>query len=97
MMITINKEQKFPFGRVVATPGALAALAGAGETPGPYLARHGAGDWGTVCADDAALNDQALIDGDRVLSAYELGDKTRLWIITECDRSATTLLLPEEW
>jgi len=94
-MITIIT--RFDLGQVVATPGAQAALEGSKETPELYLARHGAGDWGTVCADDAALNDQALIDGDRVLSAYELGDKTRLWIITECDRSVTTLLLPEEY
>lgn len=60
------------------------------------LQRHGAGDWGEVCPEDAAANDRALIDGSRLLSVYEIGD-TKIWIITEADRSVTTFLLPTEY
>lgn len=88
---------RFTLGRLVATPGALDALARTGENPLRYLARHATGDWGEVDADDQAANDQALVDGERLLSAYRLTDGTRLWIITEADRSASTLLLPEEY
>ena len=93
----------FPLGQVVATPGALDAC-----TPqhlNACLYRHAFGDWGNVCAEDKALNDQSLIDGERVLSAYPI-DPTKpakgygencLWIITERDRSVTTCLLPSEY
>lgn len=95
-MITIIT--RFDLGQVVATPGAQAALEGSKETPELYLARHGGGDWGEeMCESDKALNDRALVDGDRLMSAYKLKDGTKIWIITECDRSVTTLLLPEEY
>ena len=91
--------QRVPLGQVVATPGALAALEAAGTTPLPFLSRHARGDWGeALCAQDTLANDQALRDGERLLSAYFLpltGEK--LWIITEWDRSATTLLLPDDY
>ncbi len=87
----------FPLGHMVATPGALEALARAGETPLPYLARHATGDWGELGQDDKAENESSLRDGLRILSAYRLADDTRIWIITEADRSATTILLPEEY
>ena len=61
------------------------------------LARHVAGDWGDVDAEDRAANERALKDGSRLLSAYELPTGERVWIITEADRSATTLLLPHEY
>ena len=97
---TANAETKrVTLGQVVATPGALAALEAAGPTPLPYLALHARGDWGeALCAQDTLANDQALRHGERLLSAYFLpltGQK--LWIITEWDRSATTLLLPDEY
>lgn len=60
------------------------------------LQRHGAGDWGEVCPEDAAANDRALVDGSRLLSAYKIGD-TKIWIITEADRAVTTCLLPTEY
>jgi hypothetical protein len=81
----------------VATPGALQALLAAGQSPGAFLERHLRGDWGLVSAADAQANDAALRDGDRLLSAYETSQGTRLWVITEHDRSVTTLLLPEEY
>jgi hypothetical protein len=85
-------------GRVVATNGAKAALDATDSNPLVYLVRHAAGDWGTVCAEDAELNNSALIEGERILSAYTLKDgETTMWIITERDRSVTTLLLPSEY
>ena len=67
------------------------------QTPAELLSRHARGDWGSVCEEDAELNNQALIDGSRLLSSYSLKDDTKLWIITEADRSSSTLLLPEEY
>jgi hypothetical protein len=88
----------FGLGQVVATPGALQAIEEAGDDPRRYLARHLRGDWGTVCESDKRLNDQAVKEGTRLLSAYVLRDgSTRIWIITESDRSATTILLPDEY
>ena len=88
---------KFPLGHVVATPAALEALAEAGQTPEFFLDKHVTGDWGEVCPQDKELNDQALVVGARVLSAYRTLHNVRLWIITEADRSSTCLLLPEEY
>lgn len=99
----IPYPSRFPLGRILATPGALAAC------PLPYLKaclyRHARGDWGNVCAEDKGLNDQALAEGGRILSAYPIDPaqpgkghgENCLWIITEADRSATTALLPEEY
>ena len=61
------------------------------------LSRHVAGDWGDVCKEDAAMNDDAVKNGNRILSSYEAKDGTKFWIITEWDRSVTTVLLPEEY
>lgn len=85
-----------PLGRVVAMPGALEALEGAGEDPFSHLARHAAGDWGELCEADRRENVLSLEHGWRVLSSYPVGD-AKVWVITEADRSATTLLLPEEY
>jgi hypothetical protein len=85
-----------PLGRVVATPGALNLLSDMGEDPFGYIARHAAGDWGDLCAFDRRQNEIALREGLRVLSAYDVL-AGRLWIITEADRSVTTILLPEEY
>ena len=95
-------KPKFSMGQIVATPGALESLAAAGQTPGEFLSRHVSGDWGEVCNDDKALNDDAILDGSRLLSAYRTGKNIRMWIITEAvddagDRCATTILLPEEY
>jgi hypothetical protein len=88
---------KFPFGAVVATQGAAAALQQAGEHPFRYLQRHAHGDWGELDADDVQENEFSLTYGLRLLSAYSLADGTRIWIITEADRSVTTILLPSEY
>ena len=87
---------KFPLGRVVATPGALELLSSAGMTPDPLLIRHVNGDWGDVPPEDAKENDLSLQEGFRILSSYPVAGE-RLWIITEADRSSTTLLLPSEY
>ena len=90
-------SQKFSLGHIVATPGALRALLESDENASVYLSRHVSGDWGELCPEDKASNDQALVDGTRLLSAYTLQSGVRIWIITESDRSATTVLLPEEY
>ena len=88
---------KFSLGQVVATPGALAALQEARDSFWSYLQRHSNGDWGEVNAEDAAENELSLRDGFRLLSAYTITNGIEIWIITERDRSATTILLPEEY
>ena len=90
-------KHKFQLGRVVATPGALSALRDAGQTASFFLDQHVVGNWGTVGRGDWKLNDEALQIGERLLSAYTTLRGIPLWIITEADRSATTLLLPEEY
>jgi len=84
-------------GRLFITPGARRAFDVAGEDPAAYVRRHQAGEWGEVDAEDRRANDRALRDGTRLLSAYVLGSGVRVWIITEWDRSVTTILLPEEY
>ena len=85
-----------PLGKVVATPGALKLLSEMGKDPFGYIARHAAGDWGDLCAFDRRQNEIALRNGYRVFSSYEM-ITGRVWIITEADRSVTTILLPEEY
>ena len=87
----------FPLGRVVvATPGALQLLEESGKNPLCYLARHHSGDWGDLDNYDHKENELALKHGWRIVSSYTLGEKC-IWIITEADRSVTTILLPEEY
>jgi hypothetical protein len=85
-----------PLGKVVATPAVLRLLSETGEDAFGYLARHATGDWGELCAFDRRQNEIALRDGYRVLSSYPIRTE-RVWIITEADRSVTTILLPEEY
>ena len=87
----------FPLGDLVATPGALSVLEKNGVVPMRLISRHMKGDWGDVPPDDAVANTDALRIRARLLSSYALPDGARIWIITEADRSATTLLLPEEY
>lgn len=94
-MIIINATQShFPLGQVVATSNAVATLTPAEISDG--LQRHARRDWGNICKSDAELNDQAVRDGNRLMSAYGEGEK-RFWIITEWNRSVTTVLLPEDY
>ena len=86
----------FPLGQLLTTPAALGALQAAGLTPLALLARHAAGDWGDLDLKDKQLNERALRDGGRLFSAYCLAAGSKVWIITEADRAATTVLLPED-
>ena len=93
---------KFSLGQIVATPAALKAIEEAGQSPAFFLDRHSQGDWGEVDDGDKALNDAALVDGSRLLSAYRTLKGERIWIITEAEdddgkRAATTILLPEQY
>lgn len=83
-----------PLGRVVIT--ANASLRLSTEEVLTALRRHASGDWGDLCPEDAMANDEALHHGSRLLSAYGEGEY-RFWLITESDRSVTTVLLPEDY
>ena len=86
----------FPLGRVIATPGALELLDRMTANGFELLLRHQCGDWGNIPPDVAIENENSIVNGNRILSSYPLGDE-RIWIITEADKSSTTLLLPEEY
>lgn len=93
---------RFQPGQIVATPGALEALKAAGQGPGEFLNRHLRGDWGELHPDDRRLNDQALVDGSRILLCYTTKAGATLWIITEAvgddgRRASSTLLLSDEY
>ena len=89
---------KFNSGRVVATTAAIQALNAAGLTSlNAYLDRHLAGDWGDLDSNAWQENEEALKHGFRLLSVYTLPTGTRIWIITESDRSVTTVLLPSDY
>ena len=89
---------KFRPGRTLATPGALEALREAGQQPAEFLDRHLGGDWGELDEHDSEINDRALASGEgRIVSAYRTSVGGKLWCITERDRSATTLTLPDEY
>ena len=100
-MIARNKihrsSPRFSLGRVVSTPGALRALEDAGDNISQFLSRHQAGDWGDVCDEDCKENENSLRNGWRLLSSYRTSKGVKVWVITEADRSVTTLLLPEEY
>ena len=86
-----------PKPQLVRLPGALAALEKAGQAPGEFLACHVNRGWGDLSDDDGKENEYSLEHGFRLLSSYRTHAGDRLWIITESDRSVTTLLLPEEY
>ncbi|MFN8472278.1 MAG: hypothetical protein U0822_08820 [Anaerolineae bacterium] len=90
-------RQLFELGQIVATPGALGALEEAGQHPAEFLGRHISGDWGELDDEDKAENELSVKRGFRILSAYHLKTGTKIYIITEADRSATTILLPEDY
>nr|WP_198004757.1 hypothetical protein [Rubrobacter xylanophilus] len=90
MMALPKGTPLFPLGRLVATLGALALLAGAGGDPARLLARHAFGDWGEVPPEDARENELSVREGFRIVSSYPVGgDGARVWIITEADRFST--------
>ena len=93
----LQNHSLFSLGHIVATPGALDALQQAGHTAQEFLARHSAGDWGELSAEDRKENTFAVTRSLRLLAAYRLSTSVRIWLITEAARSATTVLLPEEY
>ena len=87
---------KFELGQLVATPGALDLMHNSGSSTWSLLSRHLQGDWGDLDPKDKSLNDEALKHGGRLFSSYNVADD-KVWVITEADRSSTTLLLPSEY
>ena len=87
----------FELGAVTATPAGLAAVRRSGQSYWSFIARHLAGDWGNVDADDRAANNRAVEAGERLLSSYTTTLGEELWVLSEADRSATTLLLPSDY
>jgi len=101
--ISTMPKPRFLLGRIVITPGAIGVLSNAGQQPGGFLLRHITGDWGELSDHDRLANDAACRfenepdRRDRILSAYLTKRNERIWIITEWDRSVTTILLPDEY
>ena len=93
--LTTDPVPRFPVGRLMITP-AAAQMVPADEAT-RALRRHAAGDWGNVDSEDWAANDAALRHGTRLLSSYTTQDKTVFWVVTEADRSVTTILLPSDY
>jgi hypothetical protein len=88
---------RFSLGKLLATPGALEALEESNQSPSEFLSMHMNGVWGDVCPEDAAENELSIKGGFRILSSYKTEKGVRIWVITEADRSATTILLPTEY
>jgi hypothetical protein len=107
LLFLSTRKPRFALGQVVATPGALRLLQQTGTDAMALLMRHVTGDWGDICAEDAKENELSIAEGFRVMSVYALtlGDQAasdgdereRVWLITEADRSVTTLLLPRDY
>lgn len=94
---TTATAARFSLGRLLCTPGAEHAIAAAGQDPFDFIDRHERGDWGDCCPEDAAENELSVARGFRVFSVYHTSAGVKLWVITEADRSATTILLPSEY
>lgn len=92
-----ERKQRFPLGRIMATTQCLSELESSGQTPLEFIQQHATGQWGLVCEDDRQANEDALRDGERVLSVYKTKLGTKLYCITEWDRSVTTLLCSSEY
>lgn len=90
-------EELFDLGHVVGTPGAVVALIESNTDASELVMRHALGFWGDLDLEDRLANERALDHGGRIFSAYTLPGDKRVWVITEADRSVTTLLLPEEY
>lgn len=92
-----NRRPLFPLGQVVATPGALNTMIEFGIQPDRLIHRHVTGDWGDLCQSDQQQNLIAIRSGMRIFSSYQINGTTKIWIITEADRSSTAILLPDEY
>jgi hypothetical protein len=87
----------FQLGRILATPCAITAMEESGQDAGQLLRRHQSGDYGDICQDDWRENELSVAENFRIMSVYTLANGLKIWVITEADRSATTVLLPEEY
>ncbi len=87
----------FPLGEVYLTVGAKEALEESNQLSNEFLAKHQKGDWGIICEDDKKENELSVKEGFRILSAYKTDRDVKIWVITEADRSSTTVLLPDEY
>jgi hypothetical protein len=97
VMQKTTRQPLFDLGQLVATPGALAALEKSGQNAIGFFSRHVRGDWGELPEEDKTENQFGLERGFRLLSSYRTTAGDKVWVITEADRSVTTLLLPEEY
>ena len=95
MILCVVYPPKFSLGQIVATLNALATIPN--DEVLNALSRHVRGDWGTLDAEDLNANERALRSGARLFSSYHSSQNVKFWIITECDRSVTTVLLPEDY
>lgn len=93
----MNTEQRFSLGTTLITAGAQDAIEQASKEPYEFLVRHMRGDWGDVDEHDRRENEFSVRNGFRILSSYQLTNDVKVWVITEADRSSTTILLPEEY
>ncbi len=87
----------FPLRNVYLTVGAREALEESNQLPNEFLLKHQKGEWGIICKDDRRENELSVKEGFRILSAYRTSQDVKLWVITEADRSSTTILLPSEY
>jgi len=101
--MNFTENPMFQLGQIVATPLIIMALERAGQVPDEFLKKHQSGDWGDMCEQDKQSNEEATAnEGEpdkqqRVFSAYKTNAGEKIWVITEHDRSVTTLLLPDEY
>ena len=97
MTLERTSPPRFIPGRLIITAGVDTLIHEGRLNPLPYLRRHVRADWGDLCEADRRRNDTALLSGERLLSSYQVAPDLTVWIITEADRSVTTLLLPSEY
>ena len=97
MVTAKNKKPRFALGQVVATPGVLEALEATGQSPMEFIQQHVVLDPGELDEEEQQTNEEAVANSERILSSYLLKDRTKIWIITEADRSSTTILTPDEY
>jgi len=96
-MDTVNGQVLFDLGELAITPNALASIIAAGKLPDLFIARHTAGDWSEMAEEDQSNNRNAIKRGSRIFSSYQVSPGVRVWVVTEADRSVTTILLPLEY
>jgi hypothetical protein len=92
-----QSAMRFPLGQMFMTPGAIEALEEAGQIPQEFIDRHAELEQGELSSEDYKENLFSVDKGLRIFSAYKTVQGVKLWVITEADRSSTTILLPSEY